>query len=194
MQAESADLQQTLENLKQHDPTLTVSLANDSTAGEDASSSLENSLASVETRGITEIARLVDGLTRAVLAARERATPISQQLAPLRMKVTDLKDERDTALQVRLYTIFAICMFTFYKILSDRCYFYRPNSFFFEKKKNAKNHKFSEQLLKFVFNFLLYFINIIITIKRKKIRNLCGYWILTSLYYGLNVEYSVAQN
>lgn len=102
IQAESTDLQQTLENLKQQDPTLTVSLANDYPTGEDASGSLDNSLASVETRGITEIARLVDGLTRAVLAARERATPLSQQLAPLRMKVTDLKDERDTALQVRL--------------------------------------------------------------------------------------------
>lgn len=105
VQAESTDLQQTLANLKQQDPTLTVSLANDYPTGEDASGSLDNSLASIETRGITEIARLVDGLTRAVLAARERATPLSQQLAPLRMKVTDLKDERDTALQVRRHIL-----------------------------------------------------------------------------------------
>lgn len=118
-QAESTDLQQTLENLKQQDPTLTVSLANDYPSGDDAS--LENSLASVETRGITEIARLVDGLTRAVLAARERATPLSQQLAPLRMKVTDLKDERDTALQVRLHYLFASFL-SFLTYLTEQCY------------------------------------------------------------------------
>lgn len=112
LQAESTDLQQTLENLKQQDPTLSVSLANDYPSGEDANGSLDNSLASIETRGITEIARLVDGLTRAVLAARERATPLSQQLAPLRMKVTELKEERDTALQVRLNNVSVFLFFS----------------------------------------------------------------------------------
>lgn len=68
----------------------------------DAENSAENSMASIETRGITEIARLVDGLTRAVMAARERATPLSQQLAPLRMKVTEMKEERDMVKQVKL--------------------------------------------------------------------------------------------
>ena len=56
----------------------------------------------IESRGLTELARLVDGLTRAVVASRERATPLSQQLAPLRSKVADLKEERDSAMQVRI--------------------------------------------------------------------------------------------
>lgn len=54
----------------------------------------------IETRGVTELARLVDGLTRAVLAARERATPLSQQIGPLRLKVNDLKEHRDLKKQV----------------------------------------------------------------------------------------------
>lgn len=54
----------------------------------------------IESRGVTELARLVDGLTRAVFAARERATPLSQQIGPLRLKLTDLKEQRDLKKQV----------------------------------------------------------------------------------------------
>lgn len=99
------DLEKTLDNLKQQDPTLQQSLTTlpvDVAAAAAAdSSAADTSMGSIETRGITEVARLVDGLTRAVIAARERVTPLSQKLAPLRLKVTEMKEERDMVKQVR---------------------------------------------------------------------------------------------
>lgn len=89
-----------MDNLKQQDPTLQLPVAS-----EQSEDSIDASLAqtSIENRGITEMSRLVDGLTRAVVSARERVTPLSQQLAPLRLKLSELKEERDIAQQVTFF-------------------------------------------------------------------------------------------
>lgn len=96
VKAEANDLIETLENLKAQDPMLT--------AGDEDPSSLEPMISRpdspVESRGITELSRLVDGLTSAVLAAREKLTPMSQQLRPLRERIAELKDECDSKKQV----------------------------------------------------------------------------------------------
>ncbi|XP_063696260.1 intraflagellar transport protein 81 homolog [Culicoides brevitarsis] len=98
MRAETADLQQTLANLKAQDPSLNVALAQH----EDESLSLTESRAespSVDGHGMTELSRLIDGLQRAIQASRERITPLTQQLRPLRERVTDLRDDRDSKKQ-----------------------------------------------------------------------------------------------
>lgn len=96
VKAEANDLMETLENLRAQDPSLTVN--------DEDPSSLEPMFSRpdspVESRGITELSRLVDGLTRAVLAAREKLTPMSQQLRPLRERLAELKDECDSKKQV----------------------------------------------------------------------------------------------
>lgn len=56
----------------------------------------------IESHGLTELGRIVDGLTRAVISARERATPLAQQLVPFRMKVNELKDQKDEKQQVSI--------------------------------------------------------------------------------------------
>lgn len=98
IKAEANDLTETLENLKAQDPSLALS------TNEDDPSSLEPMISRpdspVETRGITELSRLVDGLQRAVLAAREKLSPMSQQLRPLRERIAELKDECDSKKQV----------------------------------------------------------------------------------------------
>jgi hypothetical protein len=55
----------------------------------------------VESRGITELSRLVDGLTRAVLSAREKLSPMSQQMRPMRERIAELRDEAESKKQVR---------------------------------------------------------------------------------------------
>lgn len=102
VKAEALDLTQTLENLKTQDPSLQSTLE---TNDDESGTSMEQHLTSrpdspIEQRGITELSRLVAGLVRAVNAARERITPLSQQLRPLRERITELKDERDIKKQV----------------------------------------------------------------------------------------------
>lgn len=96
VKAEANDLTETLENLRAQDPSLA--------ATDEDPSSLEPMVSRpdspVESRGITELSRLVDGLTRAVLAAREKLSPMSQQLRPLRERLAELKDECDSKKQV----------------------------------------------------------------------------------------------
>lgn len=101
LKSESADLMQTLENLKTQDPSLTTSLQQNNP--EDENNSMDASLSRpdspVETRGMAELSRLVDGLTRAVLGARERITPLSQKIRPLREEIVEFKDDRDSKKQ-----------------------------------------------------------------------------------------------
>lgn len=96
VKAEANDLLETLENLRAQDPSLTVN--------DEDPSSLEPMMtrpdSPVESRGITELSRLVDGLQRAVFAAREKLAPMSQQLRPLRERISELKDECDSKKQV----------------------------------------------------------------------------------------------
>ncbi|XP_053682142.1 intraflagellar transport protein 81 homolog [Sabethes cyaneus] len=105
VKAEVTDLTQTLENLKSQDPSLSSALSqvtDEDTPSMASSSSIPGSRPdspSIASRGITELARLVDGLQRAVTAARERLTPLSQQLRPLRERVIELKDEMDSKKQ-----------------------------------------------------------------------------------------------
>lgn len=105
LQAETSDLQKTLDGLKQQDPTLQMQFSGDDQITSDVETShlMIDEFGggdSMEKRGFTELERLVDGLTRAVTGARERVTPLSQRLIPLRLKVADLKDERDSVMQV----------------------------------------------------------------------------------------------
>lgn len=99
LRAEANDLQNTLDNLKAQDPSL-------STINDDDPSSLEPTTfpsrpdSPIESRGMAELSRLVDGLTRAVVAAREKISPMSQQLRPLRERIAELKDECDSKKQV----------------------------------------------------------------------------------------------
>ncbi|XP_050081847.1 intraflagellar transport protein 81 homolog [Anopheles aquasalis] len=109
LKAEASDLTQTLENLKAQDPSLSSALSQmseeettgGSPLGTVASMEEEGGRAESPTahRGMTELARLVDGLQRAVVAARERVTPLSQQLRPLRERVIELKDEMESKKQ-----------------------------------------------------------------------------------------------
>lgn len=96
MKAEANDLSDTLANLRAQDPSLTIN--------DEDSSSLDPMMSRpdspVESRGITEISRLVEGLSRAVLSAREKLAPMSQQLRPLRERIAELKDECDSKKQV----------------------------------------------------------------------------------------------
>lgn len=96
VKAEANDLMETLENLRTQDPSLTTT--------EEDPGSLET-LASRpdspgESRGITELSRLVEGLTRAVLGAREKLGPMSQQLRPMRERIAELRDETESKKQV----------------------------------------------------------------------------------------------
>jgi intraflagellar transport protein 81 len=102
VRAEVTDLQQTLEGLKSQDPSLSTNLITE----DDASSLEPMSLLSrpdspLESRGITELSRLVDGLTRAVMSARETLSPLSQELRKIRERVAELKDECDSKKQVK---------------------------------------------------------------------------------------------
>uniref|UniRef100_A0A182PEH9 IFT81 calponin homology domain-containing protein n=1 Tax=Anopheles epiroticus TaxID=199890 RepID=A0A182PEH9_9DIPT len=109
VKAEVSDLTQTLENLKSQDPSLSTALSQMTTdeevssvgGGQVGEEEGGRSESPITTRGMTELARLVDGLQRAVGAARERVTPLSQQLRPLRERVIELKDEMDSKKQVR---------------------------------------------------------------------------------------------
>lgn len=91
-----------MDNLKQQDQSLNLSLSRDDQTVT-ADKSLDNDLSTIESHGITELARVVDGLTRAVVAVRERVMPLSQQMAPLRLKVSELKEQCDEKKQVRVY-------------------------------------------------------------------------------------------
>ncbi|XP_053670813.1 intraflagellar transport protein 81 homolog [Anopheles nili] len=109
VKAEVGDLTQTLGNLKAQDPSLSAVLSQmtddesgqgldpEKATGRDAEDTRPESPSS--SRGMTELARLVDGLQRAVGGARERVTPLSQQLRPLRERVIELKDEMDSKKQ-----------------------------------------------------------------------------------------------
>lgn len=96
IKAEANDLLETLENLRAQDPSLAIT--------EEDPSSLEPMMSRpdspIESRGMTELSRLVEGLTRAVLSAREKLAPMSQQLRPLRERIAELKDECDSKKQV----------------------------------------------------------------------------------------------
>lgn len=111
IKAEASDLQNTLENLRAQDPSLaTVSSDDDPTSLEPMFSRSDSP---VESRGMTELSHLVDSLTRAVVQAREKISPMSQQLRPLRERITELKDECDSKKQVgekniAFYAIFNI--------------------------------------------------------------------------------------
>lgn len=78
IRAETADLSQTLTNLKAQDPSLNVALAQQ----DDETTSLESHVdtSSIDNHGMTELSRLIDGLQRAIQASRERITPLTQQL------------------------------------------------------------------------------------------------------------------
>lgn len=78
MRAETADLTQTLTNLKAQDPSLNLTLAQN----DDETGSLESRVdsPSIDGHGMTELSRLIDGLQRAIQASRERITPLTQQL------------------------------------------------------------------------------------------------------------------
>uniref|UniRef100_A0A4Y0BKK8 Uncharacterized protein n=1 Tax=Anopheles funestus TaxID=62324 RepID=A0A4Y0BKK8_ANOFN len=112
VKAEVNDLTQTLENLKSQDPSLSTALSqmtDDEVSslgpnaafdgGDDGDVGDRRTESPITGRGMTELARLVDGLQRAVGAARERVTPLSQQLRPLRERVIELKDEMDSKKQ-----------------------------------------------------------------------------------------------
>ena len=125
VKAEANDLMETLENLRAQDPSLA--------AGDEDPSSLEPMMSRpdspVESRGITELSRLVDGLSRAVLAAREKLAPMSQQLRPLRERIAELKDECDSKKQVSHLSALSTC--TFCKNLLLKVQFWH-----FDKKKS----------------------------------------------------------
>lgn len=106
VQAEAADLQQTLDTLRQQDPTLAAAATSAAATDDEAADSMLSLEAAggsepAAHRGTSELVRLVDGLTRAVVAARERVAPIMQQTVALRETVADLTEETDAAAQVR---------------------------------------------------------------------------------------------
>lgn len=118
VKAEANDLVDTLDNLRAQDPTLA--------ANEEDPSSLEPMMSRpdsppVESRGITELSRLVDGLQRAVLAAREKLAPMSQQLRPLRERLSELKDECDSKKQVSQMPTSPTCIYYFF---ASACHFH----------------------------------------------------------------------
>lgn len=86
--------------MKQQDPTLLFPTESEPSQDDSIDDLTSRPESPIESRGVTELARLVDGLTRAVIAARERATPLSQQIGPIRLKLTDLKEQRDSKRQV----------------------------------------------------------------------------------------------
>lgn len=97
LKVEANDLQLTLENLKSQDPNLNFSHMEEEAGGSSLDMSLDLSL---EGHGLGEMSRLVEGLSRAVKLARERVTPLSQQMRPLRERLQDLKDEHESKKQV----------------------------------------------------------------------------------------------
>jgi intraflagellar transport protein 81 len=101
IKAEANDLLETLENLRAQDPSLALSSNDEDPSSLEAMVSRPDS--PVETRGITELSRLVDGLSRAVLSAREKLAPMSQQLRPLRERIAELRDECDSKKQVSFF-------------------------------------------------------------------------------------------
>lgn len=108
IKAEANDLQNTLDNLKAQDPSL-------ATVSDDDPSSLEPMSfqsrpdSPIESRGMTELSHLVDSITRAVVQAREKISPMSQQLRPLRERIAELKDECDSKKQVCVVYLMAYC-------------------------------------------------------------------------------------
>lgn len=89
--------------MKQQDQSLNLTFLKDEQISSVDAGSLNNNDVAIESHGITELARVVDGLTRAVVAVRERAMPLSQQMAPLRLKVSELKEQCDEKKQVGLW-------------------------------------------------------------------------------------------
>lgn len=123
VKAEANDLVETLDNLRAQDPSLSIN---------DDPSSLEPMMSRpdspVESRGMTELSRLVDGLTRAVLSAREKLAPMSQQLRPLRERISELRDECDSKKQVskkvqHLFALQSTCTFFLHKTFP---FFFHP--------------------------------------------------------------------
>lgn len=99
LKVEGNDLTLTLENLKAQDPNLNFSHVDEGGSG--GGNSLEMSLEmSLEGHGLGEMSRLVEGLSRAVRQARERVTPLSQQMRPLRDRLQDLRGEHESKKQV----------------------------------------------------------------------------------------------
>lgn len=98
LKVEGNDLTLTLENLKAQDPNLNFShLEEESTGNSLEMSSLDMSL---ENHGLGEMSRLVEGLSRAVKQGRERVTPLSQQMRPLRERLQDVQEEHASKKQV----------------------------------------------------------------------------------------------
>lgn len=117
VQAEVSDLQRTLDTLREQDPSLGINNAATAPADDEAAAvAAETTLeatpipTSAMPAGAFELARLVDGLTRAVAAARERVAPISREMVTLRETVADLKESRDAAAQVSV-SIFFVFIF-----------------------------------------------------------------------------------
>lgn len=119
LQAEEEDLRQTLAALQKEHPTLLVEAE---PAGGDVTEPVQQeTIDDVETvvaslsleaggdgdaslpatsRGRSELVRLIDGLNRAVEAARERVRPMVRQTVALRAKLADMAEETEAAEQV----------------------------------------------------------------------------------------------
>ncbi|GAB0094862.1 Intraflagellar transport protein 81 [Sergentomyia squamirostris] len=95
LQSEGMDLQKTLDNLKLQDPSLQTSLSENGSTDDEIS----RPSSPQETQGIAELSRLVEGLARAAMAARERLVPYSQNIRPLREKILELKDIHESKKQ-----------------------------------------------------------------------------------------------
>ncbi|XP_059620163.1 intraflagellar transport protein 81 homolog [Phlebotomus argentipes] len=95
LQSEEMDLQKTLDNLKSQDPSLQATLSETGSTEED----ILRPNSPQETHGVAELSRLVEGLSRATMASRERLVPLSHNVRPLREKILELKDIHESKKQ-----------------------------------------------------------------------------------------------
>lgn len=127
LQAEEDDLLQTLATLRKEHPTLLLVEADEDEAGGDTADKDQDSAERNDgdgdastaplsldgdvdatlalPRGRTELVRLIDGLKRAVEAARERVRPMVQETVALRTKLADMADETEQAEQVSVILV-----------------------------------------------------------------------------------------
>lgn len=106
VRAEVTDLTQTLDGLKAQDPTLATLNSEEDVNSLEPMSLFSRPESPLENRGITELSRLVDGLQRAVMSARESLSPISNELRKIRERVAELKDECDSKKQVNFQFLY----------------------------------------------------------------------------------------
>ncbi|XP_055678048.1 intraflagellar transport protein 81 homolog [Lutzomyia longipalpis] len=95
LQSEEMDLQKTFDNLKSQDPSIQASFTEEGSTEED----ILRPSSPQEAQGVAELSRLVEGLSRATMAARERLVPLSQNIRPLREKILELKDIHESKKQ-----------------------------------------------------------------------------------------------